>query len=105
MNDEPQRLYVQQGFSAAKIAKLYGLKYKIPKVAESTVLYQLKRDGIKRRTLNVLPIRHLEKVEKVQLARRRAEAISRNACEELGTEWERLLDRIRMHRDEFVHQA
>jgi hypothetical protein len=58
MRRELQRLYVQQGFSAAKIAKLYGLKYKSPKVAESTVLYQLKRDGIKRRD----PAEHIRKV-------------------------------------------
>ena len=32
-----------------RIAEAYGLKYKTPKVAESTILYHLKRNGIKRR--------------------------------------------------------
>ncbi len=35
--------------SAAKIAKLYGLKYASAKTAESTILYHLKRNGIRRR--------------------------------------------------------
>jgi hypothetical protein len=43
------RLYVVEKLSAAKIAQVYGLKYKNPKVAESTVLYQLKKKGIPRR--------------------------------------------------------
>jgi len=44
--------------SAAKIAKVYGLRYKSPKVAESTILYKLKRNGIKRRD----PAAHVRKV-------------------------------------------
>ncbi|HEY6282979.1 MAG TPA: LAGLIDADG family homing endonuclease, partial [Nitrososphaerales archaeon] len=47
--EDLERLYVDQKLSAAKIAKAYGLKYKSPKVAESTVLYQLKKNGINRR--------------------------------------------------------
>jgi hypothetical protein len=41
-----------------KIAKVYDLKYKNPKVAESTILYQLKRNGIERRD----PAEHTRKV-------------------------------------------
>ena len=44
-----ERLYLVEKLSAAKIAKAYGLKYKSAKVAESTVLYQLKKNGIARR--------------------------------------------------------
>jgi hypothetical protein len=47
--DDLERLYLVEGLSAMKIANIYGLRYKNPKVAESTVLYQLKRNGIKRR--------------------------------------------------------
>jgi LAGLIDADG-like domain len=47
--EDLERLYLVEKLSAAKIAKVYGLVYKNPKVAESTVLYQLKRNGIKRR--------------------------------------------------------
>jgi LAGLIDADG-like domain len=47
--EDLERLYIVEKLSAAKIAKVYGLKYKSPKVAESTVLYQLKRNGIARR--------------------------------------------------------
>jgi len=43
------RLYLVENLSAAKIAKVYRLKYKNPKVAESAVLYQLRKNGIKRR--------------------------------------------------------
>lgn len=42
-------MYIVEKLSAAKIAAAYRLKYKSPKVAESTVLYQLKRNGIQRR--------------------------------------------------------
>ena len=44
--------------SAAKMAKAYGLKYKNAKVAESTILYQLKKNGIQRRD----PADHVRKV-------------------------------------------
>jgi len=47
--EDLERLYIVERMSAAKIAKVYGLKYKNAKVAESTVLYQLKKHGIKRR--------------------------------------------------------
>jgi intein-encoded DNA endonuclease-like protein len=47
--DDLERMYLVEKLSAAKIAAVYGLKYKNPKVAESTVLYQLKRNGISRR--------------------------------------------------------
>ncbi|MDA4127352.1 MAG: LAGLIDADG family homing endonuclease, partial [Thaumarchaeota archaeon] len=47
--EDLERLYLNQKLSAAKIAKAYGLKYKNAKVAESTVLYELKKNGIKRR--------------------------------------------------------
>ena len=47
--EDLERLYLVQGLSAAKIAKVFGLKCKSPKVAESTILYQLKKNGIKRR--------------------------------------------------------
>jgi len=47
--EDLERLYLVEGLSAAKIAKVYGLSYKSPKVAESAVLLQLKRCGIKRR--------------------------------------------------------
>lgn len=47
--EDLERLYLVERLSAAKIAKVYGLKYKNPKVAESTALYQLKKNGIKRR--------------------------------------------------------
>jgi hypothetical protein len=47
--EDLERLYLVEKLSAAKIAKVYCLKYKSPKVAESAVLYQLKRNGIERR--------------------------------------------------------
>jgi len=47
--EDLERLYLVERLSAAKIANVYGLKYKNPKVAESTVLYHLKRSGIQRR--------------------------------------------------------
>jgi len=47
--EDLERLYVAQGLSAAKIARVYGLKYESEKTAESTILYHLKRNGIKRR--------------------------------------------------------
>jgi hypothetical protein len=47
--EDLERLYLVEKLSAAKIAKFYGLRCKNPKVAESTVLYHLKSNGIKRR--------------------------------------------------------
>jgi len=47
--EDLERLYLDQKLSAGKIATAYGLKYKNAKVAESTVLYQLKKNGIRRR--------------------------------------------------------
>ena len=47
--EDLERLYLFRHLSAAKIAGEYGLKYKTPKVAESVVLYQLKKNGIPRR--------------------------------------------------------
>ena len=56
--EDLERLYIVEKLSAAKIASVYGLKYKSPKVAESTILYQLKKNGIKRRD----PADHVRKV-------------------------------------------
>ena len=56
--EDLERLYLVERLSAAKIARAYGLKYKNDKVAESTVLYHLKRNGIKRRD----PAEHVRKV-------------------------------------------
>ena len=42
-------MYLVERLSAMRIADAYGLKYKNPKVAESTVLYHLRRNGIRRR--------------------------------------------------------
>jgi len=47
--EDLERLYLVDKLSAMRIAEAYGLKYKTPKVAESTILYHLKRNGIKRR--------------------------------------------------------
>ena len=47
--EDLERLYLVEHLSAAKIARIYELKYKTPKVAESVVLYQLKKNGIPRR--------------------------------------------------------
>jgi hypothetical protein len=47
--EDLERLYLVERLSAAKIAKVYDLKYDSPKVAESTILYQLKKNGIVRR--------------------------------------------------------
>jgi len=44
-----ERLYLQQKLSASKIAIVYGLKYAKAKTAESTLLYQLRKNGITRR--------------------------------------------------------
>ena len=52
------RLYLVERLSAASIARVYGLRYKNPKVAESTVLCNLKRHGIKRRD----PAEYIRKV-------------------------------------------
>jgi len=43
------RLYLIDNPATMKVAEAYGLDYKSPKVAESTILYHLKRNGIKRR--------------------------------------------------------
>ena len=56
--EDLERLYLIEKLSAAKIAKVYGLKYKSPKVAESVVLYHLKRNEIKRRD----PAEHIRRV-------------------------------------------
>jgi hypothetical protein len=58
--DDLERLYLVEKLSAAKIAERYGLigRYKTPKVAESTVLYHLKKNGIARRD----PAEHDRKV-------------------------------------------
>ena len=47
--EDLERLYSGEKLSAAKIAEAYGLKYRSPKVAESTILYHLKKNGIQRR--------------------------------------------------------
>ncbi|MBI3841075.1 MAG: hypothetical protein HY297_03855, partial [Thaumarchaeota archaeon] len=47
--EDLQRLYLVERLSAAKIARVYGLKYASEKTAESTVLYHLNRNGIVRR--------------------------------------------------------
>lgn len=47
--EDLERLYLVERLSAAKIAEVYGLEYSDPKVAESTVLYHLRRNGIPRR--------------------------------------------------------
>ncbi len=47
--EDLEKLYVGQHLSAMKIARVYGLEYKNSKTAESTVLYQLKKNGLKRR--------------------------------------------------------
>jgi len=47
--EDLERLYLVEQLSAAKIARIYELKYKTPKVAESVILYQLKKNGIPRR--------------------------------------------------------
>jgi hypothetical protein len=47
--EDLEMLYLVEKLSASEIAKAYGLHYKNPKVAESTVLYHLKRNGIRRR--------------------------------------------------------
>lgn len=56
--EDLQELYVARHLSAMKISKVYGLSYASPKTAESTVLYHLKRFGIKRRD----PAEHIRKV-------------------------------------------
>lgn len=53
-----ERLYLGEKLSASRIAQVYGLKYKNTKVAESTILYQLRRNGIERRD----PAEHIRKV-------------------------------------------
>ncbi len=47
--DDLKQLYLNEGLSAMKIAKLYGLNYASEKTAESTILYHLKKNGIERR--------------------------------------------------------
>jgi hypothetical protein len=56
--EDLQRLYVDEKLSAAKVAKVYGLKYASEKTVESTILYHLKRNGITRRD----PAAHNRKV-------------------------------------------
>jgi intein-encoded DNA endonuclease-like protein len=56
--EDLERLYLVEHLSAAKIAKEYGLEYKTPKVAESVILYQLRKNGIQRRSST----EHVEKV-------------------------------------------
>ena len=56
--EDLERLYLVQKLTAAKIARVYGLKHKNDKVAESTVLHHLKRNGIRRRD----PAEHFRKV-------------------------------------------
>lgn len=58
LKEDLVRLYVDEGLSAMKIARVYGLRYASPKTAESTVLYHLKRNGIARRD----PAEHVLKV-------------------------------------------
>ena len=58
--EDLERLYVVDKLSAMKIANLYGLHYENPKVAESTILLQLKKNGIRRRD----PAEHVRKVTK-----------------------------------------
>ncbi len=53
-----QRLYLEQKLSAAKIAKIYDLRYASQKTAESTILHHLKRNGIRRRD----PAAHIRKI-------------------------------------------
>lgn len=47
--EDLERLYVIERLSAAKIASAYGLSCRNEKVAESTILYRLRRNGIPRR--------------------------------------------------------
>jgi hypothetical protein len=63
--EDLERLYLEERLSAAKIATAYGLKYKNPKVAESTILYQLKKNGIRRRDA----AEHIRKVTKEMVDR------------------------------------
>src|ERR1700732_2636923 len=49
LQEDMRRLYLEQGLSASKIARIYGRKYASAKTAESTILYHLKRNGIARR--------------------------------------------------------
>ena len=57
--EDLERLYLGGRPSARRIAELYGLarRYKTPEVAESTVLYQLRKNGIERRD----PAEHIRK--------------------------------------------
>ena len=50
--EDLEELYLRKHLSAAAIATVYGLQYASAKTAESTVLYHLKRNGIKRRGTN-----------------------------------------------------
>jgi hypothetical protein len=56
--EDLERLYLVEHLSAARISRQYGLKYKNPKVAESVVLYQLKKNKIPRRD----PAEHVRKI-------------------------------------------
>jgi len=46
--EDLERLYLGERLSAMKIANVYGLRCKNPKVAESTVLYHLRMPVIRR---------------------------------------------------------
>ena len=61
--EELERLYLNEKLSARNVAKIYGLEYKNPKVAESTVLYHLKRNGIPRRER----AEHLRKIDEAMV--------------------------------------
>lgn len=61
--EDLERLYLVEKLSAAKIARVYGLEYRNQKVAESTVLYQLRRNGIDRRGCTD----HVRKVSEVMV--------------------------------------
>ena len=56
--EDLEELYLVERLSAMKIARVYGLKCKSPKVGESTILHHLKRNGIRRRD----PAEHIRKV-------------------------------------------
>jgi len=58
IREDLERLYLAEKLSAAKIARVYGLRYKNDRVAGSTVLYYLRRNRIKRRN----PAEHLRRV-------------------------------------------
>ncbi len=102
-----ERLCLVEKLSAAKIAKIYGLKYKNPKVAESTVLYHLKRNGIKRRDA----AEHIRKVTEEMVDRwvvryQAGESLKRIAGEQVDpvTVWNHLTARGLVLRDKVEAQ-